>query len=81
MVMTITTDPALPDAQLTQAMVDRLARLRSASTAEAYRLARLRSASTAEALRELRTAFPEIPLAARVMALESMRRATSGSSQ
>jgi hypothetical protein len=67
MVMTITTDPVLPEAQLAQAMV--------------ARLARLRSASTAEALRELRTAFPEIPLAARVSALEAVRRATAGSSQ
>jgi hypothetical protein len=59
------TDPALPEAQLThatqtQAMIDRIARMRPASTAEA--------------LRELRTAFPEIPLAARVTALEAMRR-------
>ena len=44
------------------------------------RIARLRPASTAEALRELRTAFPEIPLAARVTALEAMRRADAGSS-
>jgi hypothetical protein len=45
------TDPALSDAQQTQAMMDRIAHLRPASTAEA--------------LRALRSAFPEIPLAAR----------------
>ena len=53
-------DPMLPEAELTQAMMDRIARLHGASTAEA--------------LRELRTAFPRIPLAARVTALEVMRR-------
>ena len=53
-------DPVLPAAELTQAMMDRIARLRDASTAEA--------------LRELRAAFPQIPLAARVTALEVMRR-------
>jgi hypothetical protein len=54
------TSPALPESQQTQAMIDRIARLRPASTAEA--------------LRELRRAFPEIPLAARVTALESLHR-------
>ena len=65
--MTMTANPVLPEAQLTQAMMDRIARLRPASTAEA--------------LRELRTAFPEIPLAARVTALEAMRRADLGSTR
>ena len=63
--MPMTADPVLPEAQLTQAMMDRIARLRPASTAEA--------------LRALRSAFPDIPLAARVTALEAMRRAESGS--
>ena len=61
------TDPALPvasqTAQQTQAMMDRIAHLQSASTAEA--------------LRALRSAFPEIPLAARVTALEAVRRTGS----
>jgi hypothetical protein len=65
--MPVTADPTPPEPQLTQTMVDRLAHLRPASTAEA--------------LRALRTAFPEITLAARVSALEAMRRATAGSSQ
>jgi len=70
--MSMTADPTLPDAQLTQthstqAMIDRIARLRHASTAEA--------------LRELRTAFPEMPLAARVTALEAARRADADSSR
>jgi hypothetical protein len=55
----MTADPVSP--QLTQAMMDRIAGLRAASTAEA--------------LRVLRTAFPDMPLAARVTALEAMRRA------
>ena len=59
--MSMTTDPVLRRTQLTQAMMDRIARLRAASTAEA--------------LRALRTAFPDMPLAARVTALEAMRRA------
>jgi hypothetical protein len=59
------TGPALPDAQQTQAMMERIAHLRAASTAEA--------------LRALRSAFPEIPLAARVTALEALRRSESGS--
>jgi hypothetical protein len=54
------TGPALPEPQQTQAMIDRIARLRPGSTADA--------------LRELRNAFPDIPLAVRVMALEAMRR-------
>ena len=54
----MTTDPVSP--QLTQAMVDRIAGLRAASTAEA--------------LRALRAAFPDMPLAARVTALEAIRR-------
>jgi hypothetical protein len=65
--MPITADLALPETKLTQAMIDRIARLRPASTAEA--------------LRELRAAFPEIPLAARVTALETMRRTDAGSSR
>jgi hypothetical protein len=55
----MTADPVSP--QLTQAMMDRIAGLRAVSTAEA--------------LRALRTAFPDMPLAARVTALEAMRRA------
>ena len=55
----MTTDPVSP--QLTQAMMDRIAGLRAASTAEA--------------LRVLRAAFPDMPLAARVTALEAIRRA------
>jgi hypothetical protein len=59
--MATTADPALPDAKLThQAMMDRIASRRPASTADA--------------LRELRSAFPQIPLAARVTALEAARR-------
>jgi hypothetical protein len=54
------TGPALPESPQTQAMIDRIARLRPTSTAEA--------------LRELRKAFPHIPLAARVTALEALRR-------
>jgi hypothetical protein len=65
--MSMTAGPVLPDTHLTQAMMDRIARLRPASTAEA--------------LRELRSAFPDIPLAARVTALEAMRRADAGSSR
>jgi hypothetical protein len=56
--VTTTTDPVSP--KLTQAMMDRIAGLRAASTAEA--------------LRALRAAFPDMPLAARVTALEAMRR-------
>jgi len=59
------TDPALPDAQQTQTMMNRIAHLRPASTAEA--------------LRALRTAFPETSLAARVTALEALRRTESAS--
>jgi len=55
----MTVDPVSP--QLTQAMMDRIAGLRAGSTAEA--------------LRVLRAAFPDMPLAARVSALETMRRA------
>jgi hypothetical protein len=54
----MTTDPVSP--KLTQAMMDRIAGLHAASTAEA--------------LRALRAAFPDMPLAARVTALEAMRR-------
>jgi hypothetical protein len=62
--MSMTANPALPDAERThQAMMDRIARLHPSSTAEA--------------LRELRSAFPQIPLAARVTALEAMRRTGS----
>jgi hypothetical protein len=60
------TGPVLPEPQQTQALV---------AQAMADRIARLRPVSTAEALRELRSAFPDIPLAARVMALDAMRRA------
>jgi hypothetical protein len=63
----MTADPVLPQAHLTQAMMDRIARLHPASTAEA--------------LRALRTAFPDIPLAARVTVLEAMRRADLGSTR
>jgi hypothetical protein len=59
--MTTTADPVSP--RLTQAMMDRIVGLRPASTAEA--------------LRALRAAFPDMPLAARVTALEAMRRADS----
>lgn len=55
------TGPALPQSQQTQAMIDWIAHMRPGSTAEA--------------LRELRAAFPDIPLAARVTALEAIRRA------
>ncbi len=66
--MSMTADPLPPDAHFTtQAMMDRIARLRPASTAEA--------------LRELRSAFPDSPLAARVTALEAMRRTDAGSSR
>ena len=66
--MSMTADPLLPETRFaTQAMMDRIARLRPASTAEA--------------LRELRSAFPDMPLAARVTALEAMRRADAGSSR
>lgn len=58
--MTMTSYSAVPDALLTQAMMDRIARARPASTAEA--------------LRELRAAFPESPLSARVTAVEAVRR-------
>jgi hypothetical protein len=54
----MTVDPVPPT--LTQAMMDRIAGLRAASTAEA--------------LRALRLAFPDLPLAARVTALEAIRR-------
>jgi hypothetical protein len=63
----MTADPMLPETELTQAMMDRIARLRHASTADA--------------LRELRSAFPQIPLAARVTALEAARRADADSSR
>jgi hypothetical protein len=56
-----TTVSALPESQQTQAMIDRISRMHPSSTAEA--------------LRELRTAFPDLPLTARVTALEAMRRA------
>lgn len=59
--MTTTADPVSP--RLTQAMMDRIVGLRPASTAEA--------------LRALRAAFPDMPRAARVTALEAMRRADS----
>jgi hypothetical protein len=62
------TGPAPRDVLLTaqqaQAMMDRIAHLQCASTAEA--------------LRALRSAFPEIPLAARVTALKALRRAGAG---
>jgi hypothetical protein len=61
--VTITTDPVSPklnQSQATQAMMDRITGLRAVSTAEA--------------LRVLRAAFPDMPLAARVTALEAMRR-------
>jgi hypothetical protein len=64
-VMSMTADPALAEAQPTQVMMKRMARLRHASTAEA--------------LRELRNAFPEMPLAMRVGLLEAMRRSDAGS--
>jgi hypothetical protein len=67
MVMSMTARPVLPETHLTLVMMDRIARLRPASTAEA--------------LRELRSAFPDIPLAARVTALEAVRRALAGSSR
>jgi hypothetical protein len=63
----MTADPMLSEAELTQAMTERISRLRHASTADA--------------LRELRTAFPQIPLAARVTALEAARRTIAGTSQ
>jgi hypothetical protein len=59
--MSMTARPVLPETHLTQAMMDRIARLRPMSTAEV--------------LRELRSAFPDIPLAERVTALEAIRRA------
>jgi hypothetical protein len=65
--MSMTADPVLPEAELAQAMMDRIALLNHASTADA--------------LRELRTAFPQIPLAARVMALEAARRTIAGMSR
>ena len=66
--MSMTADPLLPETPFTtQAMMDRIARMRPASTAEA--------------LRELRSAFPNIPLAARVTALEALRRTDAGSSR
>jgi len=68
--MSMTADPLLSEAQLTQTQ---------STQAMMDRIARLRSASTAEALRELRTAFPEMPLAARVTALEAARRADADS--
>jgi hypothetical protein len=68
----MTAGPALPEAQLTQAML---------TQAMMDRIARLRPASTAEALRALRAAFPEMPLAARVTALEAMRRSDVGSTR
>jgi hypothetical protein len=63
--MSMTADPVLSEAELTQTRL---------TQAMMDRIARLRHASTAEALRELRTAFPQIPLAARVTALEAARR-------
>ena len=71
-VMSMTADPTLPAAQSTQTR---------STQAMMDRIAQLRSASTAEALRALRTAFPEIPLAARVTALEAARRADADSSR
>ena len=68
--MSMTADPLLSEAQLTQTQ---------STQAMMDRIAQLRSASTAEALRELRTAFPEMPLAARVTALEAARRADADS--
>lgn len=65
--MPMTADPILPETALTQPMVDRIARLHPASTAEA--------------LRALRTAFPEIPLSERVTALEALRRANAVSAR
>lgn len=65
--MPMTGNPVLHEAQLPQAMMDRIARMRPASTAEA--------------LRELRIAFPQMPLAMRVTALEAMRRTDTGSSR
>lgn len=59
--MSMTARPVPPETPLTQAMMDRISGLRPMSTAEA--------------LRALRSAFPDIPLAARVTALEAMRRA------
>jgi hypothetical protein len=59
-VMTMTSDSAVPDAQLTQAMMDRITRVRPASMAEA--------------LRELRAAFPGASLSARVTAVEAAHR-------
>jgi hypothetical protein len=70
--MSMTADPTLPQAQLTQTQ---------STQAMMDRIARLRSASTAEALRELRTAFPEMSLAARVTALKAARRADADSSR
>ena len=70
--MSMTADPLLSEVQLTQTQ---------STQAMMDRIARLRSASTAEALRELRTAFPEMPLAARVTALEAARRADADSSR
>jgi hypothetical protein len=67
--MTITADlPALTapvlspvtDAQLPTAMLQRIAASRAASSSEA--------------LREMRTAFPDVPLAVRVAALAMFRR-------
>jgi hypothetical protein len=65
------TGPTLPEPQQTQALVAQ------ALVAQALveRIARLPPGSTADALRELRSAFPDIPLAERVMALDAMRRA------
>ena len=54
------------DAFLTQAMMDRIARVSPRSGSEA--------------LRELRAAFPDSPLSLRVAALEAFRRATRGTS-
>lgn len=64
--MSMTADPALTEAQPTQQAV-------------MERIARLPPTSTAEVLRALRSAFPQMPLAARVTALEAARRAGAGS--
>ncbi len=63
--MTMTSDSAVPDAQLTQAQL---------TQAMMDRIARVRPASMAEALRELRAAFPGASLSARVTAVEAAHR-------
>lgn len=61
----MTPDAALPAPYSIQAMIERIARLRPTSTAEA--------------LRELRSAFPDSPLASRVTAVEALRRIKAAS--